>query len=1124
MKNLLSALILSLLTILVCTSCGDVNQTEAIDNATDEITRAEGGAMTDSKNKVFELIEPSDSGLDFINEIFETPEVSVFTYDYMYNGAGVGIGDFNNDGLDDVYMAGNMTNDHLYLNEGDLHFKDISVSSGIQLVSGWSTGVSIVDVNKDGWLDIYVCRAGPFKVKSETTNLLFINNKDLTFSEEAKKYGLDYTGHSNQAVFFDADADGDLDMYLLTHPDDFTLGMNSQKLSEMEANGSIEMDHFYINDGNRFDDVTRKSGIKSSGYGLAVSVSDFNMDGWPDVYVSNDYAQGDYMWINNQDGTFHNEALDRLKHTAHNSMGVDIGDINNDGYMDMFACDMAFETRERSKRLMASMNVDRFNGLVKMGWNYEYMVNVLQLNNGQGGFNDVAQLAGVNSTDWSWCPLIADFDNDGWQDIFVSNGYLKDIKDNDFRNQYGYKKDGDKPLSFEKIIGLAPTSKLRNYILKNNRDLTFDRVNSEWGLGERVNSNGAAYSDLDNDGDLDLIINNLNEPSMVYQNKTNDIETNNYLSLKLTDSSGNHAYGTKVRILSGGEEMVREFWPVRGFFSTSPHKIHFGLGEISSIDSMIVYWPDGSIRLIENVASNQQIDLNMSLGKIVDSNILSPEKETYLADVSQQSGIDYKHIENIYNDFRDEILLPHKMSEHGPHASVGDISGDGLDDVFIGGSAGFAPGMYFQTPEGSFRRLGHPIFDEDKKYEDMGSVIFDADGDGDNDIYVVSGGNERPDGHAIYNDRLYLIENGDISRSKNIPKLASSGMRVIALDYDSDGDSDLLIGGRVKAQLYPHTPKSYLLQNNGGVFTDVTQEIIPGLDKCGMVTDIKALDYDGDSDLDILVTGEWMSPKLFRYDAGKFEDISALAIPKDLEGWWLSLQVADLDNDGDMDFVAGNIGLNNKFHPSPSKPFKVYAGDFDKNGTNDCVLAKYDGDELYPSRGKECSTEQMPFVSEKFPTYEGFANATLEEVFTEEKLAEAFSLEVKEFKSGVFLNEGGKFVYHALPNMAQTSAVQDIIIRDVNGDSSPDLIIVGNMYGAEVETVRYDASDGLVLLNNGSAEFTPIGIKESGLNVPYNTRDIVKARTPKGDLMIVTSNNGPIKVYSFSGQKAGDAL
>ncbi|MFT4659849.1 MAG: hypothetical protein ACI8XB_000099 [Patiriisocius sp.] len=1072
----------------------------------------------DADPTVFKLLTAEESGIKFANKVDESNEANILDYEYMYNGAGVGVGDINNDGLEDLFFTGNMVSDRLYLNRGNLKFQNISKKAGVQENPGWSAGVSMVDINRDGWLDIYVCRTGPFPDPAQKTNLLFINNKDLTFTESAKEYGLDYAGYTSQAAFFDYDRDGDLDAYLLTHPKDFTRKMNTKILKEMEAKGTIELDHFYRNDNGKFVDITKEAGILSSGYGLGISVSDFNGDGWQDVFVSNDYAQGDYMWINNQNGTFTNEALERLKHTAHSSMGCDVADINNDGLQDFMAVDMAFESRERSKRNMATMDIDKFHGFVKVGWNYEYMKNVLQLNNGMGQFNDVAQVAGISSTDWSWAPLFADYDNDGWQDLFVSNGYKRDVNDNDFANNFKAKKsENNGKMTLEDALELIPTVVLKNYIFSNNKDLTFERRNKDWGLREKVNTNGAAYSDLDNDGDLDLILNNLESKAFVYKNMSNDSGNTNYLSLKLTGDDNMDATGALVKIISGGKQMIRENYTLHGYLSSMGQKLHFGLGDMKSIDSLIIYWPNGKVKMLQNVAANQTKELKPSDGMSINAAALEKKTKAYLTEYAAKSGLEFNHVENVYDDFATEILLPHKMSEHGPHSSVGDINGDGLEDIFIGGSAGTASSIFFQQPNGKFSRAAHPVFDQDKSKEDIGSVIFDCDMDGDMDLYVVSGGNEFPHGSDKYEDRLYINEgDGNITKSTSLPSINSSGSRVIAFDYDKDGDEDLIVGGRVKAQLYPHNPTSYVLNNDKGNFTIVTNDVIPGFENCGMVTDLKTFDYNGDGLEDLLVVGEWMSPKIYKNTNGEFEDVSANVIPEHSTGWWFSSTVGDFDGDGDMDFLGGNVGMNNKFHPSAKKPFKVYADDFDDNGTNDIVLAKYDGSMLYPVRGKECSTEQMPFVSQKFPTYEGFANATLEDVFTPQKLALAFGLSVDQFHSGIFWNDGGKFRFEDLPHEAQTSTIQDVIYKDVNGDKIDDLIIVGNMFGAEVETTKYDGSDGLILINDGKGNFSPISGRNSGLNVPYNTRDISTIITTTGEeLLLITASNGPLMVYKM---------
>lgn len=1113
-RNILALLYSALFSSLLFYSCGG-EENASISNKSitkKETSKKEEVEVFDSPPTVFELLTPEQSGVKFANKVVESNEANIFEYEYMYNGSGVGVGDINNDGLEDLFFTGNMVDDRLYLNKGNLKFQNISKKAGVQKTKGWSTGVNMVDINQDGWLDIYVCRSGPFDNPVERTNLLYINNGDLTFTESAKEYGLDYTGYSSQSAFLDYDKDGDLDMYLLTHPDDFIRKMNSVKLKEMEKNGTIEIDHFFVNNNGKFEDRTKQAGILSSGYGLGVSISDINNDGWQDVYVSNDYAQGDYMWINNQDGTFTNDALNRLKHTSQNSMGCDIADVNNDGHLDLMTVDMAFEGRERSKRNMASMDPQRFYNFVKMGWNYCYMRNTLQINNGMGAYNDVAEMVGLSVTDWSWSPLIADFDNDGKQDIFVCNGYKKDVVDNDFRNELA----GKKGLSLQETLDAVGGVKMKNHVYKNEGDLKFKEKNVEWGLREKVNSNGAAYADLDNDGDLDLIINNLESKAFIYKNIVSDSNKGNALTVELEDSPKN--LGTRVVAKVNGKKMIREYHNIRGYLSSMGQKLHFGLGENNTVDSLIVYWPNGDIRLLKNVSADEILKLSPSAGEKVTADQVEPKVKPMLKRYNNEAKIKYVHEENDYNDFNLEILLPHRMSENGPHVSKGDINGDGLEDLFVGGAKDQAPGIYFQNAAGDFTRSAHPTFDQDKGYEDMGSVIFDANGDGLMDVYVVSGGNERPSDDAYYQDRLYINQGGGkIVKSNNIPTITSSGSRVIALDYDKDGDQDLIVGGRVKGQNYPRTPKSYLLQNDNGAFTDVTEQVIPGFQDCGMVTDFKPMDYDGDGDQDLLVVGEWMAPKMFQNEGSSFKDVSETVLPKNKEGWWFSVTTGDFDGDGDLDFAAGNIGMNNKFHPSEKKPFKVYASDFDDNGTHDIVLAKYDGDVIYPLRGKECSTDQMPFVSQKFPTYEGFAKASLEDVYTKEKLALAFSREVKEFHSGIFINNNGKFEYKELPRQAQMSCIQDMVYTDVNNDNINDLIVVGNIFGAEVETTKYDASDGLVMLGDGKGNFDPVPGYKSGLNVPFNTRDLELVETNNSDkLLLVTASNGPVSVYKIN--------
>jgi len=1058
------------------------------------------------------------SRITFTNDVKESPDLNYFTYQYMYNGGGVAVGDINNDGLPDLYFSANQLHNALYLNMGAFSFEDITAHAGVTADSGWNTGVSMVDIDADGYLDIYVCRSGNPSNPDLRKNLLYINNQNNTFTNRAHDFGLDDAGFSTQAYFYDYDKDGDLDLYLVNHRVDFEntvlLGGNFLAVAS-----PYQTDKLYRNNGNgTFTDVSTAAGIENNAWGLGAAVGDFNNDGWDDVYVTNDFMEPDFLYINNGDGTFSERLKEFIKHTSFYGMGCDIGDVNNDGYDDLVVLDMVSADRVRSKRNMASMSTSNFWKMVRRGHHYQFMSNTLQLNNGNGSFSEIAQLAGIAKTDWSWAPLLADFDNDGWQDLFVTNGIKRDVTDNDFRRDI--KKviaEKGSTLLFDDVMNMIPSTRVQNVIFRNNGDLTFENVGQDWNITESMNSNGAVYADLDRDGDLDLVVNNLDAPASVYENRVVKGQRRDFLQIRLQGPQENKfGIGAKVSLTANGSTQYQRLAIARGYQSSVEPLLHFGLGASSTVGKLVVDWPDGKQNFLSNISANQMLTIRYADAQPArfQQNVSTPT----FVDITDSLGIHYRHRENAYDDFAKELLLPHKQSQYGPLISTGDINSDGFEDFYVGGAAGYPGSMFVQNQNERFEVIGGP-WEHDKASEDLGSLLFDADGDGDLDLYVVSGGNEFPENSPLLQDRLYLNNGkGTFSKTTNsLPKMFTSGLRVVAGDYDLDGDLDLFVGGRIIPGRYPLPPRSYLLRNDGGKFSDVTESVAPELLTPGLVTDALFTDYDNDGDPDLIVTGEWMSIHVFENTNGAFKDRTQQSGLGHLTGWWFSLASGDFDNDGDIDFIAGNIGKNVKYKASETEPLQIYCADFDNNGTLDIVLGQYQQGVCYPVRGRECSSEQMSFIKEKFPTYKGFAEASIEKVYSEEELKSALRLEATELRSCFVRNDGnGTFTLHPLPNQAQISPINGMVVLDVNHDGNLDIVTAGNMYGAEVETIRYDSGIGVCLLGNGKGEFSALSFSQSGFFADGDVKQLrsLNLGREKKKVLLVARNNDMLKVFA----------
>jgi hypothetical protein len=1104
-------------------------------------------SCTNKQHPLFEKMGSSATGIDFINTLTEDQQHNLFAYEYFYNGTGVATGDINNDGLTDIFLTGNQVPAKLYLNKGNWKFEDITETAGVAGRAAWKTGATMADVNGDGLLDIYVCYSG-FGTDEERANQLFINmgttkTGEIKFTEQAAAYGLDAPGtYTSQVVFFDYDRDGDLDMFMLNHANMFfSPFFNTRRLRSLRH--PQFGNRLYRNDKNHFTDVSSEAGIFGNGinFGLGIAVSDLNNDGWPDLYVSNDFEEQDYLYLNNRNGTFREICKDAFAHISRSTMGLDIADYNNDLLPDVVSLDMLPEDNHRQKLLRGPDQYDKYTLMVDSGYGNQYSRNMLQLNRGLGKdslpvFSEIGQLAGVSNTDWSWSSLFADFDNDGWKDLFITNGFVKDYTNLDFLKfdvAHAIKQataEGKDISTIEKyrqnmplydLVQKMPSTKLSNYLFRNKKDLTFSNETKNWGLDEPGVSNGAAYADLDNDGDMDLIVCNTNQPVWLYNNHSNEQFNNNYLGIKLEGAGMNRfAIGAKVFVTANDSSQLLEQYPVRGYQSSVDYKLIFGIGKNKIISKIKVIWPDGKISLLQNIKPNQVITIKETNSSSTINESLVHNTPLF-KDVTVTSGVDFVQHENAFVDFKNEYLIPYQLSKQGPKMSKADVNNDGYEDFFVGGPSGQSGVLYLQTPEGKFIHSPSQPWQQDALCEDVNSLFFDADGDGDADLYVVSGGNEFPLGSPQLQDRLYINDgNGKFSKALHaLPPAPVSGSCVIACDYDHDGDLDLFIGTRVAPGNYPLSTPSLLLRNdskkNAVKFTDVTRELASSFKDAGMVTDAVWYDIDKDGWEDLIVVCEWTGIKIYHNEKGRLRDISREAGLENTGGFWCKIVPADVNNDGKVDFVIGNLGDNTSFKATSQQPLTIYVNDFNNDARIDPVMTWYVQNKSYPFNSRDELIEQMPVLNKKFLHYSDFADATIEEMFSPEQIQQSKKFNIYTTHSSLLINKGNNhFELKPLPLEAQFSMLQGIIYDDFDGDDKMDLLLTGNFFPFRVEQGRCDAGIGCLLKGNDKGNFVPVKREKTGLLVQGDVRDMifVKGKKGKKSYIIISKNNAAIQV------------
>lgn len=1072
----------------------------------------------DPMQTLFTKVSPTESGVDFINDLNERKDFNLFTWKYIYNGGGVAIGDINNDGLADLYFSGNANANKLYLNKGNFKFEDITLSSGTKAAQGYKTGISMVDINGDGWLDIYVCRdAHPNE--NIRNNLVFINNKDLTFTEQGKNLGLQDKAYSTQSVFFDMDRDGDLDLFLVNHPADFDKAIQMRVSNENGDSRRItapeskdQSYHLYVNNLGHFEDITEQSGLAYHGFGLSALAADFNDDGWLDLFVANDFIEPDVVFLNNGDQTF-TPSYSGFDHMSQNSMGSDLGDMNNDGELDLIVLDMLAATNERQKIFATNMTQNRYERLADMGYGKQLMRNVLQLKTGPNAFSEIGCLSGIEKTDWSWSALFADLNLDGHQDLFITNGIKRDMSNKDFIDFNSdsiqrARQQGVDVFNRETVldwIDLIPSTPLPNYLYLNNHDFTFTNIAQQAGLSEATFSHGAAYGDLDNDGDLDLVVNNMDLPASIYQNNSIQQQPgSHFLKVKLHGPEGN-PFGLGARVIFRYDEVRQTIilQSSRGYLSSSEPVAHFGLSTEPKVKSIEVIWPDQTVQTVTDFAIDQTLEIGYQPKEIPQTSVkkLFEESETTL----------FTHQDGTFNDFKQEPLLFKPQSRKGPHMTLGDLNGDGLEDVFVGGGSGQSGAILLQKKDGAFQRIEEKNLTLDLEPEDLGAALVDLDLDGDLDLYVVSGGSSFPKGNPTYQDRLYLNDGKGRFQKGTLPKISHSGTVVKVSDFDQDGDPDLFIGGGAVPGQYPSSEPSILLENRNGQL--VRSTLLPAVE--GIVNDALWWDYNEDGYDDLILAGEWMPITILKNQSGKsFENVTEKMGLSKSHGLWNSLVVLDLDGDEKNELMVGNLGLNHLFEVSSSEPITAYQSDFDENDQKETIITHYLNGERWPLPRKETITGVLPHLKKKFINNQTYAEARLEDIFSSDQLAQATTYNLYELRSGYFTLREDSMIFSAFPTIAQSFPIYDMVFLDLNGDQVKDLLLGGNMSYSEVEQGPYDAGGGLILWGTERA-LTFDANNFQFLNWTGDIRKMSIQNVNGTQMLWVVQNNGPLKSYNL---------